>query len=455
MNTPRSLQWRISLWLGLGIALLWAVAAVVTAQKLRHEMNEVFDSALEETAQRILPLAVLDILGREAGDTSQRIATLRQHDEYFTYIARDASGSVLLRSHSANDAIFPPFSRMGFVDTPTHRIYFDAALQGTVTIAVAEPLEHRRKVANEALLGLAWPMGLLIPLSLLAVWGVVRVSMTPVRSLRRGIEARGSGDLSPVPAAGLPSEIGPIADAVNGLLEKLRRALEAERSFTANSAHELRTPIAAALAQTQRLIAEIEDTTARTRARQIETALQRLARLSEKLMQLAKAEGGRLQGQETTDLTSVLTLVVEEMMRDPAAAGRLVFNIPTAPVPFDIDTDAFAILARNLIENALKHGATDAPVAVTLSNDGVLTVTNEGPAIPPELLERLARPFERGSTDADGSGLGLAIAKAVASGVGAELVLTSPLPGAQSGFQARFSARSRSMGAPSKVSSRR
>jgi two-component system OmpR family sensor kinase len=454
VNRARSLQWRISLWLGLGIALLWAVAAVVTAQKLRHEMDEVFDSALEETAQRILPLAVLDILGREAGDTSQRIATLRQHDEYFTYVVRDQRGSVLLRSHGANDAIFPPFSRMGFVDTPTHRIYFDAALQGTVTIAVAEPLAHRREVANEAFLGLAWPLALLIPLSLLAVWGVVRVSMTPIRRLRTGIEARGTGDLSPVPAVGLPSEIRPIADSVNGLLEKLRRALEAERSFTANSAHELRTPVAAALAQTQRLIAETKDTTARARAQQIEIALRRLSRLSEKLMQLAKAEGGRLQNKDTTDIASVLKLVAEEMMRDPAAAGRLVFNIPAAPVLFDIDTDAFAILVRNLIENGLKHGASDAPVAVTLSSNGVLTVTNEGTAVPPEVLERLARPFERGSTDAEGSGLGLAIAKAIASGVGAELLLTSPLPGTQSGFQARFSLPNASTGDLSKVSSR-
>ncbi|MGJ4906355.1 ATP-binding protein [Bradyrhizobium sp. HKCCYLS2033] len=441
MKGPRSLQWQISLWLGLGVALLWIVAAVVTGQRLRHEMNEVFDSALEETAQRILPLAVLEILGREADGTSQRIATLRQHDEYFTYVVRDDRGTVLLRSHGADDAIFPPFSRMGFVDTPTHRIYFDTAVRGTMTIAVAELLTHRREVANQALLGLAWPLGLLIPLSLLAVWGVVRVSMTPVRRLRGDIEARGTGDLSPVPAAGLPSEIGPIADAVNGLLEKLRRALEAERSFTANSAHELRTPVAAALAQTQRLIAETRDTAARTRAQQIEVALRRLSQLSEKLMQLAKAEGGRLQGKETTDIASVLKLVIGEIMRDPAAAGRLAVNIPATPVLFDIDTDAFAILARNLIENGLKHGASHAPVVVTLSNTGVLTVTNEGTAVPPELLERLSRPFERGSTDADGSGLGLAIAKAIASGVGAELVLTSPLPGAQGGFQARFSAQ--------------
>ena len=440
MTGPRSLQWRISLWLGFGVVLLWGIATVATAQRLRHEMNEVFDSALEETAQRLLPLAVLDILSREEGDTSQRIVTLREHDEYFTYVVRDARGDMLLRSHRADDSVFPPFSRMGFVDTPTHRVYFDAALQGTITIAVAEPLAHRRDVANEALLNLAWPLALLLPASLLLVWAVVRVSMAPIRSLRAGIEARGSGDLTPIPAAGLPSEIGPIADAVNHLLLRLGRALDAERSFTANSAHELRTPVAAALAQTQRLITETKDPTSRERAQQIEMALQRLSRLSEKLMQLARAEGGRLAGGATTDIASVAQLVVTEMLRKPGMTGRITLDVPPPPVPAGIDADAFAIVLRNLVENGLKHGAPERPIAIDLSRDRVLTVSNEGPPVPPDLLLRLLQPFERGRTVAEGSGLGLAIVNAIAIGTGGQLELTSPLPRQQSGFRARFTA---------------
>lgn len=438
MTTPRSLQWRISLWLGLGVTLLWVAAAVLTAQKMHHEMDEVFDSALEETAQRILPLAVLEIVGREEGDTTQRIATLRQHSEYFTYVVRDAQGAVLLRSHAADDAVFPPFSRMGFVDTPTHRLYFDAAMQGTVTIAVAEPLAHRRAVAREALLGLALPLALVIPLSLIGVWTVVRISTAPVRSLRGEIGARGSGDLSPVRAAGLPLEIGPIAEAVNHLLDRLRRALEAERSFTANAAHELRTPVAAALAQTQRLIAEAKDAAAKDRAQQIETALRRLSRLAEKLMQLAKAEGGRLRRSEASDVGPALKLVVEEIVRSSDASGRVALALPEARVLSDIDPDALAIAARNLIENALKHGTPDGPVTVALSPAGELTVSNGGAPVPPDVLERLSQPFERGQAISDGSGLGLAIVQAIASGVGGELALMSPRPGRKSGFQARF-----------------
>lgn len=439
MMVPKSLQWRLSFGLGLGVALLWAIAAAMTAQKLRHEMDEVFDSALEETAQRILPLAVLDIIGRDSDEEpDQRVATLRQHDEYFTYVVRDAEGHVLLRSHHADIADFPPFTAMGFADTRTHRLYFDAALRGTVSIAVAEPLAHRRAVAREALLGLALPLGLAVPLSLIGVWGIIRVSMAPLRAFRFGIETRGGGDLTPLAADALPSEIRPIAQAVNRLLERLRRTLEAERSFTANSAHELRTPVAAALAQTQRLIAEAADNATRERARHIEAALRRLSGLSEKLMQLARAEGGRLRAPEPADVVPILRMVADEMASGLDSAGRIELTLPGTPVLAGIDPDTFAILARNLIENALKHGAPRGPVSVALSADGVLRVANAGPAVSPEALARISQPFERGATRADGAGLGLAIVKAIASGSGGRLKLLSPREGQRDGFEARF-----------------
>lgn len=247
---------------------------------------------------------------------------------------------------------------MGFVTTPTYRIYSDAALQSTLTISVAESLAQRHSAARKALAGLALPLALIEPASLLGVWAAVRAAMAPIRRFREGIKARGRGDLSPISAEGLPSEFRPNARAVNHLLDRLRRPLQAKRSFTANSAHELRTPVAGALAQVQRLVLETPDEATRARAREVETALQRLARLSEKLMQLARAEGARLQADQPVDLVPVLRMVVADMTRD--AAGRIDLALPSAGVPALIDPDALAILARNLIENALRHG-TKAP----------------------------------------------------------------------------------------------
>lgn len=439
MRPPASLQGRLSLWLTLGAVVLWTLAASLAAAQMRDEMNQVFDSALEEAAQRLLPLAVRDIVGRDEDDSpSQGVTTLRAHDELLTYVVRDAEGQVLLHSHRADPGIFPPFTRMGFTRTSTHRIYSDAALRGTITISVAEPLAHRRAAARKALVGLALPLALIVPASLLGIWAAVRAAMAPIRRFRQGIEARGTGDLSPIPAEGLPSEFQPNARAVNHLLDRLRRALQAERSFTANSAHELRTPVAGALAQVQRLILEAPDEATRARAREVEAALRRLARLSEKLMQLARAEGGRLRAERPVDLVPILRMLVADMTRE--AGDRIQLALPGAEALASIDPDAFAILSRNLIENALRHGDQDAPVQVSLSATGVLRVINGGPAVPADQLARLTRPFERGPTGAQGSGLGLAIAQAIAEGTGGRLDLISPASGRADGFEARFSA---------------
>src|SRR5690606_24247153 len=162
----------------------------------------------------------------------------------------------------------------------------------------------------------------------------------------------GAGDLSAVRAEHLPTEIEPIAVAVNQLLERLRRTLEAEQSFTANSAHELRTPLATALAQVQRLEQELPTGPQLDKARQIEATLRSLSRLSESLMQLAKAEGGRLLSVQPQDLVPVLVLVVDELRRNARVPIQL--DLPEGGIlSSTLDPDAFAILLRNLIDNAL------------------------------------------------------------------------------------------------------
>jgi len=444
---PRSLQARIALAVGLSVSVLWLAAAALTAQNLGREMDSVFDSALRDAARRLLPLAIHG--GRERrghggderrdrGDREERVARLHEEDDLYTYVVRDGRGRVLLASEDAREMDFPPYSGDGFRQTDTLRLYYDRAAREDVTIAVAEPLARRRAVSRAMMVNLALPLLIVIPLSLGAILLAVRSSLGPIRQLRRNLGRRGARNLAPLDDAGLPGELRPIVGSVNALMQRLSAAFEAERSFAANAAHELRTPVAGAIAQAQRLRTETGDAAAAARATEIETTLKRLNRLSEKLMQLARAEGARLRVTEPADIRPVLRIVVGDLERLDGA-GRVALSLPDAPVMSDLDPDAFGILCRNLVENALKHGAPGTPIEVNLSPGGVLAVRNAGPVIPPQELERLGARFVRSSNGkGDGTGLGLAIVGTIAERVSGKLDLRSPAPGRPDGFEAAF-----------------
>jgi two-component system OmpR family sensor kinase len=153
-------------------------------------------------------------------------------------------------------------------------------------------------------------------------------------------------------------------------------------------------------------------------------------------MQLARAEGARLLVDTPQDLRPVLRIVAGDFAQR-AEAGRILLSLPEAPVPSDIDPDAVAIIARNLIENALRHGT--GPVSVSLDPQGTLCVENNCLPIPPADLAALSGRFVRGRDAGEGSGLGLAIVHTIAERIGSPLRLRSPRPGIRTGFSACIS----------------
>nr|WP_274620434.1 HAMP domain-containing sensor histidine kinase [Colwellia maritima] len=350
------------------------------------------------------------------------------HDEQLVYLVRDNLGKILLQSHNAEPTDFNQTLLEGFSSSTTHRFYGAWAVQNSLHIEVAELLIDRKEAIIELALSFLWPLLLLVPLCLSGTWILVRYSLRYIIAYRKSIESRGSGDLSPVNVNGLPTEILATAESVNNLLERLRRALEAERSFTANSAHELRTPIAIALAQIQRLQQEVPTGKARERAINVESSLRKLSDLSEKLMQLAKAEGGGLLSTEKHDLISLLKLIVDDKKRSSATSGLVIdMTLPKSGVFMStIDPDAFAILVQNLLDNAIKHGTKNQPVVVGFSEQGELSIVNAAEVVPEEPLKQLRRRFVRANTSVQGSGLGLAIADAIATGIGASMTFNSP-----------------------------
>ena len=432
-----SLQQRLAIAVGLLVTVLWIAAASFTAYRQRLQMDAMFDASLQETAHRVLPLVVSDILGR--GDLvtgTQRVPAVRPHDDSFSYIVRDDKGAILLISHGADPGLFPAWDGIGFRTTHALRLYNDEALQGTVRISVAEPMVHRKRMAFEVRMGLLAPIALVLPLTLAGIAGLIRWGFAPLRQFRLRLARRGAADLTPVDATDLPAEVQPLAQTLNALLTRLDEAFQAERSFAANAAHELRTPLAGAIAQAQRLRAETTDPAVIARASDIETVLKRLTRLSEGLMSLARAEGGRLRRDMVQDLRPVVRIVTEDAMR-LAGGARVTMDLPEAPVLSDLDPDLFGILVRNLVSNALRHGSE---VRLWLE-PGLLRVENDCDPVAPEDLARIGARFERApGAVRGGAGLGLAIVQTILTRAGGTLRLTSPLPGQSRGFgaEARF-----------------
>ncbi|MEQ9347248.1 MAG: ATP-binding protein [Thalassospira sp.] len=459
LTAQNSLQFTLTKRLTIIVVLFWIIGAIFAAYTARHEMEEGADTALIETSHRTATL-VLDYLithqvageilvmpepafeivfgvdGDDDGDDDV------DDDDFMQYQLRNRAGDVLLRSQNAPDTPFDAPLVAGFANSDNLRVYTSVTTDGALFMQVAEPTEHRTEAIIETVVSQFTPLIFLVPITILAiVYGISR-GLAPVRQVLDEIEARGEGNLSPIVQDDPIEEIHTIVAAVNRLMGKLEAALSVERSFTANSAHELRTPIAVALAQTQRLVLELpQDHPVQKRALQTEAALKRLSRLSEKLLQLARAEAGVGSSPtgENQKLGATLALVIEDIKRAGADGGVIDFDPATADVlEANIDQDAFAICMRNLIENALKHGGDEEPVKITIRGSDTICVSNGGAPVSAKDLSDLKARFKRSNSKADGSGLGLAIVETIVRNTNGTLTLYSPRPDKADGFEAEL-----------------
>jgi two-component system OmpR family sensor kinase len=438
MKRSESMTRRMVIALTSVVALSWLIASALGVMVMQDEFAEIFDSGVQETAERLLPLIADDLKERSPED-ERHLVQPQAGKEYLTYQLRDSEGEVLLRSR---DGAYEPFDvplTPGFADTPTHRIYTVATEDGTLYLQMADAFANRREAIVEAGTALILPLLLLIPASIVAVILVVRRTLAPVQTLRDEIGRKDSGNMVPVDDTHLPKELNPIARSVNLLLDRLRAALESERAFASNSAHELRTPIAGALAQAQRLQADIPREFA-PRVAQIERSLSHLAQLAEKLLQMSRAEAGIGTSDVETDLLPIVTLVLEDIGRSDKGDDRIELHVPSGgKLRGMINGDAFGIVVRNLVENALIHSPAGTTVDVYVGDNNSLRVINDSPVIDPALLPKLTTRFTRGTTQATGSGLGLAIVKHLVAQMNGSLTLSSPAVGRGDGFEAKVS----------------
>ncbi len=290
-----------------------------------------------------------------------------------------------------------------------------------LTAVVAETLNKREAQVGEILLSIIVPEFLLSVATITLVMFGVGSGLRPLDVLRDRLSRRSPVDLSPVGGDELPAELQPLANEIDRLLQRLDIALGAQRHFVSDAAHQLRTPIAALLAQVE----SAQQSGEVAQLANIRLAVQRLSRLVNQLLALARAEPGAAPLQETVALSSVIEEAADSWMQ--LALERdidLGFDLQDASVC------GSAILLReligNLVDNAIRYTPAGGEVTVRcqplVAGGAVVAVEDSGPGIPPAQRERVFERFFRGRADtSDGSGLGLAIVRQIAAQHAAEI----------------------------------
>ncbi len=429
MRMPRSLQGRLlALVLGM-VAAVWLATAVKTWVDVRHELDELLDSHLAQAAALLVVQAM-----REVDDDDHAVDAPSLH-RYAPKVAFQVfhDGRLALRSANAPEApMVEPGERFqsGFrtvrIDGVDWRVFAAHGAERDVQVYVGERDSSRASILRAVLGGTLWPMAVALPLLALALWWAVYRGLAPLRALRRALEERRPDALQPVAIEGATAEMRPMIEALNGLLRRIGGLMEAERRFTADAAHELRTPIAAIRAQAEVALAEADDALRRHALRATLEGCDRAGRLVEQLLTLSRLEGGVAPEPVAVDLAALARRVVAEAAAAGVRKGQEIEVDVTgdgaAPCEVRGDATLLAVLVRNLVDNAVRYSPRDAKVKVTVARDAGgtrLGVEDSGPGMEEADLQRLGERFFRvlGSGEA-GSGLGWSIVRRIATAQG-------------------------------------
>lgn len=414
------------------VTVLWLLVVLGVTWVVKKESDEVFDSSLQELGQRVLALSTLQI-ERDGHPEQERLQPV-EHDEYLTYQVFDRNGRLQLRSHNAPAEPFGAPRTPGFHDVGSRRFYVDASSDRNYLIQVTEPIEHRNHTITHVLNFLLFPLLLLWPVCVGVIYLSVRDARNSFALFTAKIAERRSANLRPLDKDKLPIELHQISNAVNALMARLKQALDAERSLAANSAHELRTPIAIAINQLDLLRSTDLPPTAMQRVDAALDKLRGLQATAVKLLQLTRAESGVALNMQPINLKQILELLAGELHYQTHAHYH--FRMPDQPVWVNGDMDVIGIAIQNLLENAGKYATVGTDIEIELRNNGSLLVRNDCDAISPDRLNDLTRPFTRLNQGPNGSGIGLAIVATVAKHCNADLRLSSPCFANGRGFEA-------------------
>ncbi|CUA81801.1 Signal transduction histidine kinase [Gulbenkiania indica] len=422
-----SLQRRLVLILLVVSPLLWAASSAVAIYQTHHELGELYDTQLSIFARQLLSLSLSGGPATPLPPVKDLIhggahADLEDHD--LGVAVWDGQGRLLQSDGDGDHFTFEDkrgFYQMTLDEHGRHdvwRMFYLPAPDGSRLVAVGQREELRREAMWEVVGAQQLPWLLTLPLLMLAlVWGVRR-GLKPLKALSDEIATRRPDDARALTAP-VPAEIAPLVAAFNRLMQRVSETLQHERRFTADAAHELRTPLAGLRVQAE--VAQLTtDAAVRSHAlERLEHGIDRATRLVDQLLALSRLDPmDALPSVQTVDWQRVAAAATQEVADSAAERGITVetqlHGVPGRVLPLAGDELLLGLLLRNLLDNAVRYAPPGATVKLVLAEDAV-EVQDDGPGMTSDHLARLGERFFRPpGQEAPGSGLGLSISLRVA-----------------------------------------
>ncbi len=392
----------------LGLLVYRAVAGSTAAQ---------FDEMLQQ--QAVLALRYADHEYGEGDSVVPRsgAANARALPFEVVYQINTRAGELLYRSADSPLAPLAVGNEPGYsnavLDDRSWRVYSLSSASTPLVIHMAEPLENREAALSRTLRAVALPLlSALVLLSALIV-AVTERAFRPVRRIAADLAGRGADDLSAVNTAAMPIETHALGVALNGLLARHAEVLARERRFTADAAHELRTPLAALRAQAQVAARAATPSETRRALDKLQANIDRTTHLVSQLLSLARLEpGSSFIAGEVTEAQLVVDLVLEDLAQ-PAREKQVEIAVSGYLQQLPGSPEALYLLIRNLLENSIRHVGERGRIALEVTADAhraVLSISDNGPGIPSEQRSRAFERFYRiPGSSSGGSGLGHSI----------------------------------------------
>lgn len=419
------------------VALLNFAAALSGYHRGMVEAQALFNQRMQQHLD-LLNYSLPDLLARgdiRAGQvlTPARVPMSGNHLE-FQWLR--ASGELIARTKWMPESAVAPLEA-GFRHVNFSGYRWNALIErsddGGSWFILAERDDQRWRMAESIILPAVYPMLIAVPVLGVIIWWLLGVGLRPVAKLAHDLEQREATDLRPLESDDLPSELRQLAASANALLRRLEASFARERRFSADAAHELRTPLAALRIQCDNLACHesAAGPTVQIAIAKMQTGLERLGHLIEQILILNRVAPDQFMGRFDAIVLSPLLRRVIAGHGDALESKAIEIELVGDDVDVRGDTFALESMVDNLIGNAIKYTPAGGSIRVRTSrttHGAVLDVIDNGVGIPAPLRDRVFDRFyrvdgDRHDADVAGCGLGLSIVKQVADLHGARIEL--------------------------------